>query len=146
MARGVDATYGSSMKVERLFNVLVLQGALLAGACDEEPEPDDATTGTTAAEPGSEAETSEPEPGSSGGTDGGSTGEVPSTESSAGSSGEMGSTGDGTAGVDDSTGEPLVCSDPPDPTDPCGCPCCWVFDGCLNTEQCCEGWSECVGR
>ena len=33
----------------------------------------------------------------------------------------------------------LACSESPDPSDPCGCPCCWAVNF-LNTDPACEGF------
>jgi hypothetical protein len=109
------------MRIERLFNVLVLGGAALAGCGDDEEggAGDTRSAGQGAAGPAG---------------NGPATGNAAATS---GAGGQGGSTeqGPGGAGV----GGAPVCSEPASPTDPCGCPCCWVLD-CLNTEECCTGW------
>lgn len=140
MAAEDVAAYVRDMNLDRLFNALVLEGALLAAACDVEPEPGAPPEATG-------DETDAPVETTTTGSGDGATSDATSSGSE-GSTGGEGSTGEGTTGgsseSEGSTGAPLECSDPPNAADPCGCPCCWILE-CVNTEECCEGWSECVG-
>jgi hypothetical protein len=120
------------MQLSRLFNVLVVQGSLLVGACDDDATDVGSSSDSTAgSDDGATTEGSTGELGSTGDDGDPST----STDDGEGSStGEQGSSSDGP--VD------LECSDPPDPSDPCGCPCCWAVD-CVNTDDaCCAGFSD----
>jgi len=126
------------MRIERLFNVLVLGGAALGGACGNEPAEDD-DGGSRAGAGGS-------------GIGGGSTSGV------GGASDGMG----GASGTDPGGGEPAAGASAAgaaagnggfsgelecrldrlgrgDPADPCGCPCCWLMD-CANDEECCANF------
>jgi hypothetical protein len=152
-----------TMRVERLFKVLVLGGAALGGACGNEAAPEGGTN-----EPGSGSGGADsPGPTSQGGSDGSSaagaggtsTGGMAGTDAvgaadtggagraSAGGVGGMqtssaGNSPGGGAGMAGSSVE-LECRVDPngrgDPEDPCGCPCCWALD-CPNTEDCCSGF------
>lgn len=122
------------MRLERLFHVLVLGGAAigLTTGCD------DGTGG--AGEGGS---------GGSGGAAGGGTATTSTTtgEGAGGSGGatasatETGSGGATTTGEttgSGGSGRGLECSEPADPGDPCGCPCCWA-ENCSNDDPACCG-------
>lgn len=137
------------MRIERLFNVLVLGGAALGAGCSskaDEPARSPAAEGGGAASAASGAAgeavagandggsgaagagASEPQ---AGGSDAGGAG----TESGAGgAAGAGGASSQAGAG-----GSPLVCSETPSPSDACGCPCCWVGN-CANTEPCCASF------
>lgn len=115
------------MRIEKLFNVLVLGGASLGLACGE------TGSGSTGGggEDGSGGAPTNPQ-----GTGGGS--ETSAGLGGSGGAGDVGSTSTTTV----STGSMLMCSPIPDPGDPCGCPCCWV-DNCSNEDaDCCAGFCE----
>jgi len=149
------------MRIERLFNVLVLGGAALSAGCDQQPadDPVPATGGTAGG-------TQQQEGNGAGSTGGASTvpsgaagepsaGEATTTEaagsggteqvaeaggsSGAGSGGETSGGTSGASGAGGSESAPLVCSESPNPGDACGCPCCWI-GGCMNDEPCCESF------
>ncbi len=142
--------------MDRLFNVLVLQGALLAAGCDppvDDPAGDEGAGGSTADMTSTSAGTDDgpmsasdgPAPAQSGSEGDGSAGTTQGTETAGTTGEEPGSTGSEPEGSS-STGEPLECSDPPGSAkDPCGCPCCWIME-CINTEPCCSEWSECAAE
>ncbi|MCH9686603.1 MAG: hypothetical protein K0V04_34540 [Deltaproteobacteria bacterium] len=133
------------MRTDRLFNVVVLQGALLVGGCDDGPPDEPVSNGLTSTGPVS-ASTGEPaEMGSSTGT------ADPGTTAGSGHGSTSGSDGGSTTGEPGqsegpggSTGPAVECSDPPDVEDPCGCPCCWINE-CVNTEPCCADFGSCAG-
>src|SRR5262245_61405520 len=106
------------MRVERLFGVLVLGGAALAGGCGGgDPDDSESTEGSNTQGTGSGGDHA------TGGTSGGTPG---------------GSGGGGTSAGDSGTPQ---CSAEPSPIDPCGCACCWVSD-CLNDEECCRSFCD----
>ncbi len=121
------------MRWNRLFAVLVLP-ALATGGCEEEDDAGDeagepATTGPTATD-GGPATTGED--GAPATTDPGAT-----TEPDPSATGEGSDDAPSTGG-----GDELECEG--GANDPCGCLCCWVMDGCVNTDACCAGWSDCA--
>jgi hypothetical protein len=125
------------MKLDRLFNVLVLGGAAigLGGACGDDNDTGGGTTGssgstgTTASSSGS---------GTGSGTTAGSGGAGGTTSAGTGGGGGAGGQSAGSGGA----GGALECPEVPGPDDPCGCPCCWVVD-CLNTDGvCCATFCE----
>jgi hypothetical protein len=146
------------MAISRLFHVLVVQGSLIVGACDAATPDDDeegsgkGTEGGTT-EGGSDSDVSS-DSGDSSGTST-STSEAtgsPETTGAESDSEESDTQGSGEATSEDTQGDTsdpdLDCSEAPDPTDPCGCPCCWAMtdengDPCLNDDDvCCAGFSE----
>jgi len=143
--------------MDRLFNVLVLQGALLAAGCDppvDDPAGDEGAGGSTAGLTSTSAGTGVGSmeasggsaPGESGSEGDGSDSTSQGTPATGTTGDEPGSTGSGSTGSESegssSGGEPLECSEPLSSDDPCGCPCCWIVE-CINTEPCCGVWSEC---
>jgi len=123
------------MKVDRLFNVLVLGGAAIAASCSDDKGPA-AETGTAQGGTGGASATVQGSGGAdtSGSSTGGSgTGGTGGAESDA--SAQAGSGGTGGAATTDAE---LKCSVHPAPNDSCGCPCCW--GNCLNIEPCCEAF------
>jgi len=113
------------MRIERLFNVLVLGGAALTVGCGNESPDTGGASGTN-----------------SGGTPGtaGAGGAAAGDASSAGgSNGTAGGAGGATAGSSGTLECMLDSLGRGNPADPCGCPCCWALD-CLNTEDCCSGF------
>lgn len=149
-----------SMRVERLFKVLVLGGAALGGACGNEATPEGGTNEPGSGNGGADSPGPTSQGGSSGssaaGAGGTSTGGMAGTDAagaadsggagkgSAGSTSEggtssAGSSPGGAAGMAGSSVE-LECrvdaAGQGDPADPCGCPCCWARD-CPNTDDCC---------
>jgi hypothetical protein len=124
------------MKLERLFNVLVLGGAALglAAACNGSEE------GSTTGEAASGADQGSAQNGSqaSGATTGAGSGSAQGGGSNATQSAGVGGSGAGSSG----TGGNLVCSEVPDINDPCGCPCCWVADCDNDDGECCSGFCE----
>ena len=121
------------MKLDRLFNVLVLGGAAigLGGACG-----DDTGGGTTGTSGGSTSSGD----GTTAGVGGGGNGGGGTTGIGGGGAGTGG--GGGQTAGSGGAGGGLNCPDPAGPDDPCGCPCCWVTD-CLNTDaDCCAGFCE----
>jgi hypothetical protein len=145
------------MNNARLFNLLVLHGSLLSvTACDRDdgtPPVGDEGGGEDGAE-----DDGAPAPSSDGDDDGGSaptdpseTSDGPASTTSASTGGE---TSDTTSASSEATGAPhsssggsegpaLECSDPPNASDTCGCPCCWAKPSCPNTDEvCCAGFTE----
>ena len=148
------------MRIERLFHVLVLTGAALGSACGESADGGGgggaaggprAGGGGGAGSDGSRAGGGAGSDGSraGGGSDGARAGAASGTDpatsggrgGSAGATGADGGLSDSDAGAfpEGGSAAPLECSAPPDPRDPCGCPCCWVTS-CLNTESCCDAF------
>lgn len=118
------------MKLDRLFNVLVLGGAAigLGTACGEENVGGGAAGGGTGE--GGATSSSSNATTSGGGGDGGA----------AAGTGGAGGVGGQTAGSGGAGG--LECPEIPSPDAPCGCPCCWITD-CLNTDAvCCATFCE----
>jgi hypothetical protein len=111
------------MRIDRLFNLLVVGGSALAlmPGCSDGGGSEPAETGG-----GAGAESA----GSAGSASGGSAGSA--------SGGNAGSASGGVAGGDvgGAAGSAGAAQCPPDA---CGCACCWVTD-CLDTEPCCAGW------
>ncbi len=119
------------MKLERLFNVVVLGGASLGlGACGQQ-----AGGGSGGDAPGAVSGT-----GGHGGEDaaGGS-----GAQGGGGAGATAGSGGGATSGTGGGAGGPqcTALEFPGEPKDPCGCPCCWM-DGCNNDEPCCAAFCE----
>jgi hypothetical protein len=135
------------MRWNRLFEVLVLPGALAAGGCDDSDEPGgDTNAGQSATAPGDDGPAATDAAASTAGDDGpAATSDAPAT-SDTGHEPATGSTSDASAtDTGEGSGEsgaPLECEG--GANDPCGCLCCWVMDGCLNTDACCAGWSDCA--
>lgn len=140
------------MKIERLFNVLILSGAAVGlAACSDDGGSGGAgaagTPGTTSGNAGSSGGE-----GGSGGTlisgSGGEGGNGGGGGATAGSGGGGATAGSGEGGASVAAGSggggasTLDCSSEPDPNDACGCPCCWMGGGCLNNEPCCAGFCE----
>jgi hypothetical protein len=113
------------MRIERLFNVLVLGGAALTVGCGNE-SPDSGGAGSSGAGGAS--------------TDAGAGG---AAAGDANTGGTGGATAGGTAGATAGSSGELECRldslGRGNPADPCGCPCCWALD-CLNTDDCCRGF------
>jgi hypothetical protein len=158
-----------SMRIDRLFHVLVVHGSLLVAGCDDGSGPgedgvsadegpaDDgaedsasATSNPTGADDAAgDANDSADDAADDGpaSTDDGpaSTDDGPaSTDDGSASTDEgPGSTDDGPGSESSSSGEApeLHCSTPADATDTCGCPCCWIND-CINTDECCADFSD----
>jgi hypothetical protein len=109
------------MRIERLFNVLVLGGAALSVGCGSGDD-DDEGKGREAIGEGAGGAAS-----AAGGAEsaGGAGVNAGGTEASGGLTGAGGS-------LD------LGCSDAPNAVDPCGCPCCWAEGG--NDEPTCGGF------
>ncbi|WP_437282278.1 hypothetical protein WME90_17410 [Sorangium sp. So ce375] len=133
------------MRIERLFNVLILSGAAIGlGACGDDGG-ENAGNGGASATAGA---TSGGAPGSGGAGDGATAGSGGGGESATeGSGGAGGGAAAGSGGGESATAgsgggdgaggaSSLDCSAVPDPYDACGCTCCWMT-GCLNTEPCC---------
>jgi hypothetical protein len=118
------------MKLDRLFNVLVLGGAAVGLAACSGEGGGGSSEGAGGVGSG----------GAGGNATGSSTSGDMSTSSATGGEGGAGGGGTGGAGGSGTGGVGgsgmLECSAMADPADPCGCPCCWVTD-CLNTELCC---------
>ena len=117
------------MKIDRWFNVLVLGGAAMALAGCPEEEPDDAGSGGATAGSGSESASTGGSNAGVGGSETTAAGGSTSTSSTptSGAGGETSSgPGPGAGGMNVGGGLPDGCSTPPDPSDPCGCPCCWA--------------------
>jgi len=129
------------VRIERLFNVLVMGGAALGPGCSGTP--DKSSSGSSESS------------GGAGATAG--TRAVTGGSSNLGGSGDVGGqTGQGAAGAV-ATGGSTADSADAGPvlechiidtmghgtsSDPCGCPCCWAAN-CPNTGDCCGGF--CVG-
>jgi len=117
------------MRIDRLFHVLVVHGGLLVVACDEGKK---GPVGDDGADDGADDASDSADDASDDAAD-----DAPATDDGPaqddGSSGEPPSSSEG--GID------LSCSPQPDPTDTCGCPCCWATD-CINTDECCGGFTE----
>ncbi|WP_434048571.1 MULTISPECIES: hypothetical protein [Sorangium] len=125
------------MKIERLFNVLILSGAAVGLAACSDDGGSGGSGGAGAA--GTTGSTSGNATGSGGGGGGGGT-----ASSGGGAEGGNGGGGGATAGSGGATAgsggggeDSLDCSSTPLASDACGCPCCWMGDGCLNNEPCC---------
>lgn len=136
------------MKLDRLFNVLVLGGAALGvAACgsdgdddkeaDEQAESDDADGQQPPADGDDSSDAQETD-----GEDADADGQQTTDGQDDGDGTTDGTTEDeDDDGVDASTpvvedaGTTLTCSESPSPGDPCGCPCCW--SGGLNTDDSC---------
>ena len=124
------------MRIERLFNVLVLGGVAAAAGCGSEESDrahspsNDAGTGGTGGE--IDADSGSDAGGASGGAAGAAGG------ASGGAAGAAGGASGGAAGAAGGHGN-LECSEAAQPSDACGCPCCWISD-CLNSEPCCSGF------
>lgn len=119
------------MKLDRLFNVLVLGGAAigLGTACGEENVGGGGTAGGTG-EGGATSSSSNATTGAGGA--GGAAG--------TGGAGGVGGQSAGPGGAGGAGG--LECPEIPSVDAPCGCPCCWVTD-CANTDaDCCTGFCE----
>jgi hypothetical protein len=101
----------------------------------------EAGTGGTAGHGFSGASADGGRSGSNGGTAGDSGGGGSAGQAAGAGGADAGAAG--TAGSAGTTGV-LECSGmvPADPSEPCGCPCCWVTTNCLNTEECCRGFCE----
>jgi hypothetical protein len=151
-----------TMRVERLFKVLVLGGAALGGACGNEAAPEGGknepgsgsggadlagATSQGGSDGSSAAGAGSPSTGGTAGTDAvGAADTGGAGKASAGGTGGMqtsaGNSPGGEAGTAGSSVE-LECrldtAGRGDPADPCGCPCCWALD-CPNTEDCCSGF------
>ena len=123
------------MHIERLFNALVLGGAAIGMGCSEDASPVDERPSESNAggrgDGGSGAGAVGGTAGSGSGSTGGS-GELADASGTPGRAGGGGEPGE----ADAASGE---CSAIPTPSDPCGCPCCWV-DNCMNDEPCCESF------
>jgi len=120
------------MRIERLFNVLVLGGAALSGACSDAKEQDEDAEELGRGDGGAAS--------GAGGADatGGATETVAAGGAASGAGGTdatggAGSGGDGAGGG--ATGP--ECTTGGNAFDPCGCPCCWANDDCTNDEPCC---------
>ncbi|MDI1432429.1 hypothetical protein [Polyangium sorediatum] len=132
------------MNIEKLFNVLVLGGAALGlTACNQASDGGDGGDGGAASTSSANGGN-----GGNGGNGAGGSGGNGATSGSGGAGGEGATSGSGGAGGEGATSgsggaggaSNLECSLPPgDPSDPCGCPCCWAAN-CLNTEPCCDGF------
>jgi hypothetical protein len=138
------------MKLDKLFNVLVLGGAALGvTACGSDPDDKDKTDETD----DSAAEDDQGDDGAGDGDQSGGDG----ADMSADGAGDDGASDDATGddGRDDEVenvadasvpededagGTALTCSESPSPGDPCGCPCCW--SGGLNTDDSCMSFCE----
>ncbi len=134
------------MKIERLFNVLVLGGASVGLAHCGTPmaaiDASDSVEGDALAADESVRD---------------APGDVPvAMDASADTSSDVATISDAAVDrVPTNDGRlpdgALACSAMPDPGDPCGCPCCWVAtnaDGgrCLNTDSvCCAGFCMATG-
>jgi hypothetical protein len=161
---GAAVAHATTMRIDRLFHVLVVHGSLLVAGCDENggPGEDGASaegdgSGDDGASDSTSATTSPTEPPGTDATDDAADDGPASTDGGPASTDDgpastddgPASTDDGPASTDDgagsgsSSGEPpeLTCSTPASPNDTCGCPCCWVRD-CINTDECCAGFSE----
>lgn len=142
MAEAVGDGNSDAMDLNRLFRVLVLP-AFAAGACDDEGVGDEA--GMPAPGPGASSDD-----GDDAMTDGpaattGSPAPATTTDEPAATTDDPDppATGEGSGdGASSDTGADLECTG--NANDPCGCLCCWVMDGCLNTEACCASWSDCA--
>jgi hypothetical protein len=138
------------MKLDRLFNVLVLGGAALVTGCSDEGGD---AVGQTAGSGGDAPSTSTPGAGGAGTSNSSSTtgtggGASQSEAGAQGGAGRGGGEPQSDAGSHDGGGSgdsTLVCSPTPSASDPCGCPCCWVSN-CINTDECCKGLSPCSPR
>ncbi|WP_438021177.1 hypothetical protein WMF18_19820 [Sorangium sp. So ce315] len=139
------------MKIERLFNVLIVSGAAVGLAACSDDSSGSGAPGTTGATSGS-ASSSGQGGGSEGTSSGGGEGDGGTAAGNGGAmAGSGGATaGSGGAGASAGSGggggtggaSSLDCSEQAAvPDDPCGCPCCWVT-GCLNTEPCCAAFCE----
>ncbi len=126
------------MKLDKLFNVVVLGGAALVSACsDEDDVASNAAQGGTAGNGGAGTSSSSSTTGAGGGTgpfeagvQGGAAGAGGETPIDAGAKDDGRSAESG-----------LACSPTPNPSDPCGCPCCWVAN-CINTDACCKAFKS----
>lgn len=121
-----------TMNVQKLFHVLVLGGAAITACSDDAPS-DTGTSGEGTGgneNDGSGAAATTAAAGGDGNVTGGSVGGAGGPSAGAGAAGGVTSAGGG---------DTPTCSDPPSPTDPCGCPCCWA--DCPNTDDaCCSGF------
>ena len=112
--------------------------ALAASGCDEEDGGDEAGEPVTAGPATTEQGTSTAAPND----DDAATSDAPATTGTSDTP-DPSTTGEGSGDTAQTeTGEELVCME--NANDPCGCPCCWVMNGCMNTEACCVGWSDCA--
>jgi hypothetical protein len=137
------------MKLEKLFNVLVLGGAALGvAACgsdgdddqeaDEQAASDDADEQQTPDDGDDAADGQQTDEGDDEGQapfDGGSGGPTDGTDED--EDGEETAV-DASAPVVEDAGTTLTCSESASPSDPCGCPCCW--SGGLNTDDSCTSF------
>jgi hypothetical protein len=119
------------MRVDRLFNVLVLGGAAIAASCGDDKS--------------GAAETGTAQGGAGGAAQGGAGGAA--MQGGAGGAADDAGVQAGNGGGSDAGGSTvteggLACPTPSSPTDPCGCPCCWVANNCINTDKCCEAFTK----
>ena len=152
------------MQGSKLFNMLVIQSALVLGACDDgsdggsdglgetgTAESDGPKAGSTSGDDPNVATEGTQEPSTSDGeTNDPTTGPGTTTANDDGDDDDDdddASTTRGTTTDDDSGGSTddgasgLECSESASPDDTCGCPCCWVLN-CINEDECCGVFAE----
>jgi hypothetical protein len=121
------------MRLERLFNVLVVGGAALGAGCAGGSSEGGAIGGGGSTSTSTTSATAEGAGGASaeGGIEGGA-----------------GTEADARGDVTERDAGALVCPQGPAPPNaPCGCICCWASNTCINTDECCAAFrSKCTPR
>ena len=139
------------MKLDRLFNVLVLGGAALSvAACGSDGDDKDTDTNDDSAATDDQGDDGEQNSGDGDGDGDQSGSDDGASDDGSGDDGasDDGASDDETENVADASvpedqdagGTTLTCSEQPSPGDPCGCPCCW--GGGLNTDDSCMSFCE----